>query len=75
MKLNGRIAVVTGASRGIGKAITSLSFSTRRCANANATRLASEGATVAINYRQNAEVADALVSELNSKGFKDAILK
>lgn len=56
MKLNGKIAVVTGASRGIGKAI--------------ATRLANEGATVAINYRQNAEPAEALVSELNSKGFK-----
>jgi 3-oxoacyl-[acyl-carrier protein] reductase len=56
MKLSGKIAVVTGASRGIGKAI--------------ATRLANEGATVAINYRQNAEPAEALVSELNSKGFK-----
>ena len=56
MKLNGKIAVVTGASRGIGKAI--------------ATRLAKEGATVAINYRQNAEPAEALVSDLNSKGFK-----
>lgn len=56
MKLNGKVAVVTGASRGIGKAI--------------ATRLANEGATVAINYRQNAEPAEALVSELNSKGFK-----
>ncbi|MBP5977779.1 3-oxoacyl-ACP reductase FabG [Brasilonema sp. CT11] len=56
MKLNGKIAVVTGASRGIGKAI--------------ATRLASEGATVAINYREDAKPAEALVSELNSRGFK-----
>ena len=56
MKLTEKVAVVTGASRGIGKAI--------------ATRLANEGATVAINYRQNAEPAEALVSELNSKGFK-----
>ncbi|WP_298916793.1 glucose 1-dehydrogenase [uncultured Nostoc sp.] len=56
MKLNGKIAVVTGASRGIGKAI--------------ATRLASEGAIVAINYREDAKPAEALVSELNSKGFK-----
>jgi NAD(P)-dependent dehydrogenase (short-subunit alcohol dehydrogenase family) len=36
MKLTGKIAVVTGASRGIGKAIV--------------TRLASEGAIVAINF-------------------------
>lgn len=38
MKLNGKVAVMTGASRGIGKAIV--------------TRLASEGAIVAINYRE-----------------------
>jgi 3-oxoacyl-[acyl-carrier protein] reductase len=56
MKLTGKIAVVTGASRGIGKAIV--------------TRLASEGAIVAINYRENAEPAEALVSELSSQGFK-----
>jgi 3-oxoacyl-[acyl-carrier protein] reductase len=56
MKLSGKVAVVTGASRGIGKAI--------------ATRLATEGAIVAINYHQNAELAEALVSELDSKGFK-----
>lgn len=55
-KLEGKVAIVTGSSRGIGKAI--------------ATRLANEGATVAINYRQDAEPAEALVSELNSKGFK-----
>jgi 3-oxoacyl-[acyl-carrier protein] reductase len=56
MKLAGKVAVVTGASRGIGKAIV--------------TRLANEGAIVAINYRQNAELAEALVSELNDKGLK-----
>jgi 3-oxoacyl-[acyl-carrier protein] reductase len=56
MKLTGKIAVVTGASRGIGKAIV--------------TRLASEGAIVAINYRQDAQPAEALVSELNEQGFK-----
>jgi NAD(P)-dependent dehydrogenase (short-subunit alcohol dehydrogenase family) len=56
MKLNGKIAVVTGASRVIGKAI--------------ATRLASEGAIIAINYHEDAKPAEALVSKLNSRGFK-----
>lgn len=56
MKLNGKVAVVTGASRGIGKAIS--------------TRLASEGAIVAVNYRKNATSAEELVAELNSKGYK-----
>jgi 3-oxoacyl-[acyl-carrier protein] reductase len=56
MKLTGKIAVVTGASRGIGKAI--------------ATKLASEGAIVAINYRKDAQPAEELVSELNEQGFK-----
>jgi 3-oxoacyl-[acyl-carrier protein] reductase len=56
MKLTGKIAVVTGASRGIGKEI--------------ATRLANEGAIVAINYRQDAQPAEELVSELNEQGFK-----
>jgi 3-oxoacyl-[acyl-carrier protein] reductase len=56
MKLTGKVAVVTGASRGIGKAIV--------------TRLANEGAIVAINYRQDAQPAEELVSELNDRGFK-----
>ena len=56
MKLNGKIAVVTGSSRGIGKAI--------------ATRLANEGAIVAINSREDAQPAEALVSELSSQGLK-----
>jgi 3-oxoacyl-[acyl-carrier protein] reductase len=56
MKLEGKIAVVTGASRGIGKSI--------------ATRLASEGATVAINYLENATAAEEVVSDLRQKGYK-----
>ena len=56
MKLTGKIAVVTGASRGIGKAVV--------------TKLASEGAIVAINYRNDAQPAEKLVAELDKQGFK-----
>jgi 3-oxoacyl-[acyl-carrier protein] reductase len=38
--------------------------------SAIATKLASEGAIVAINYRKDAQPAEALVSELNEQGFK-----
>jgi len=55
MKLQNKIAVVTGASQGIGKAI--------------AVRLASEGATVVIGYLNHGEPAQTLVSELTGKGF------
>jgi 3-oxoacyl-[acyl-carrier protein] reductase len=56
MNFNDKIAVVTGAGQGIGKAI--------------ATRLANDGATVVINYRGHSEVANEFVSELTSKGLK-----
>ncbi len=52
--LTGKIAVVTGASRGIGKAI--------------ACRLAEEGATVIINYNGSAEKAEAVKREIEEKG-------
>jgi 3-oxoacyl-[acyl-carrier protein] reductase len=61
MKLAGKVAVVTGASRGIGKAIV--------------TKLASEGAIVAINYRNNAQPAEELVSELDRQGFKAQVFR
>lgn len=54
--LNGKIALVTGAGRGVGREI--------------AKTLAREGASVAINYRASAADADALVAEIASAGGK-----
>ncbi len=52
--LEGQTAIVTGASRGIGKAIAIL--------------LAKEGAEVIINYSSSIESANQVVSEINSFG-------
>lgn len=54
MKLDGRIALVTGGSRGIGRGI---------CA-----ALAAEGAAVAVNYRSGADQAQEVVSEIEGNG-------
>ncbi|MEJ6402661.1 SDR family NAD(P)-dependent oxidoreductase [Yoonia sp. 2307UL14-13] len=54
MKLRGKIAVVTGGGRDIGRA--------------TALRLAEEGAQVAINYHSSAEGADSAVREIISCG-------
>ncbi|NHZ90802.1 SDR family oxidoreductase [Massilia sp. CCM 8733] len=51
-----RVAIVTGASRGIGADI--------------ARRLASDGLAVAINYASNAGEADALAGALREKGAR-----
>ncbi|OWM73236.1 hypothetical protein CDL15_Pgr001350 [Punica granatum] len=51
LPLHGRVAIVTGASRGIGRAI--------------AVHLHSLGAKVVINYSSNSAQADQVVAELN----------
>lgn len=52
MSLQGRIAVITGGSRGIGRAI--------------AIRMAKDGASAVINYQKNAEAAAAVVREIEA---------
>ena len=60
-KLEGKIAVVTGASKGIGAAI--------------AKHLAAEGAAVVVNYASSKEGADRVVDEIASAGGKATALQ
>jgi len=53
-RLDGKIAIVTGASRGIGRAI--------------ALELAREGAKVAVNYQSNEALAQAVAAEIKAGG-------
>ena len=54
MMLDQRVAIVTGASRGIGKAI--------------AQRFAAEGAKVVVNYKGNEKLADDVAAEIRDAG-------
>jgi 3-oxoacyl-[acyl-carrier protein] reductase len=60
-KLTGKVAIVTGASKGIGAAI--------------ARQFGAEGASVVVNYASSKEGADRVVSAITAKGGKAIALQ
>ncbi len=61
MRFAGKVAVVTGGSRDIGRAIC--------------VKLASEGANVVVNYNSNEKDADATIAEIETAGGKGIKVK
>jgi 3-oxoacyl-[acyl-carrier protein] reductase len=61
MELEGKVAIVTGGARGIGRAI--------------ALDLATNGADVALTFRQSAELASALAEEIRDMGRRALVVQ
>lgn len=61
MRLEDRVAIVTGSSRGIGKAV--------------ALRFAAEGARVVVNCRAATDKADAVAAEIREAGGQAMVVK
>ncbi|MDH6099342.1 3-oxoacyl-[acyl-carrier-protein] reductase [Anabaenopsis sp. FSS-46] len=59
--LQGKVAIVTGASRGIGRAI--------------ALELAKQGASIVVNYASSSSAADTVAAEINAAGGQAIALK
>jgi len=59
--LNGKVMLITGASRGIGRATALLA--------------ATNHAQVIVNYQKNSEKADSLVAEITGKGFSASAIR
>ena len=60
-KLEGRVALVTGASRGIGRAV--------------AVSLAEQGAAIGVNYHKRADAAKEVVDEIETSGGRALALQ
>ena len=61
MKLEGKVAIVTGSSQGIGSGI--------------ALKFAEEGADVVVNYLKNDEKAEAVADKIRSSGRQALVIK
>lgn len=61
MRLKNKTAVITGASRGIGKAI--------------ALQFASEGCNIVINFRSNEQAAQDVKAQVKAKGVTGLVIQ